>query len=385
VNYSRLVAVTSLILWTLSPAWATSPDKATQESQKSMMKELAEVSKAVKQMTEILIKVDPAALKADIRKYETALTPPEKYRLALSLAFREKQIELAPTDNKAIVLMPNERKILNEASHDADRTLAKVQELEKKLTPSDINNITSDNPNSFYREIGRFERHSPPACDFKAYTQMRKKVPFQALFKGGFESSIYIQASEGLYFRSYDQKINQLLKADSRFVSYRALADTFYDVPTPDTSPITGRSMEEVKAAEQKQIDRITKEWGANGIPVDQVRKAAFSFGQQSSECLSRFDPRFFDEYKMELTLIRGHHLLRKIRDYYLQKKSMPDDLRNLAVHSSTDPLFQSDEDGWYGTYVAELVHDKVRLLAYGPEKSAKEPPILIGELPLTK
>jgi len=87
----------------------------------------------------------------------------------------------------------------------------------------------------------------------------------------------------------------------------------------------------------------------------------------------------------MELTLIRGHHLLRKIRDYYLQKKSMPDDLRNLAVHSSTDPLFQSDEDGWYGTYVAELVHDKVRLLAYGPEKSAKEPPILIGELPLTK
>jgi hypothetical protein len=346
------------------------------------LKELKQVSAELMKLKEAWLKVDPAGLKDDLQKYKTVSDAREKFILSVSLAFRKKQMEIAPQTN-AIKLTQNEKKILNDAAQDSDRTVARVKEFEKKLTPSDIANITADNPNSFYRDLGRFEMHRPPSCDIKAYTQMRKKVPFHALFQGGMESSLYIKASEGLYSRSYNQKINQLLKTDPRFVAYRPLADTFYALTPADLSSVTHVTTDNVKEANQKQVDRITKEWSANGVPADQVRKVAFSFGEQSPECLGQFDPRFFDVYKMELTLIRGHRLLRKVRDYYVREGALPENLRSFALQDTTDPLFQSDEDGWYGTYVVEHDANKIRVRAYGPDKAAKKPSLLVGELPL--
>jgi hypothetical protein len=323
-----IAATTAFAVPTLhrSPAPAAS-HISTDVSTDVSMNVLAEVAKALKQMKETSAKAAPPPLKADL--------------------------------------------------------LAKVQEFESKLTPSDIATITGDNPNSFYQELGRFELHSSPSCDFKAYTQMRKKVPFRALYQGGKDSSVYIMSVEGLYARSYARKIIQLLKNDSRFISYRPLANSFYALSAgdaPSTTQVKPGSPEEAK---QKQIDEVTKEWEVNGISNDQVRKVAFEFGEESPECLGRLDTRFFDDYKMELTFIRGHYLLRKIRDYYLTNESMPDDIRAFAIEGTADTLFQSDEDGWYGTYVVEHVPGKVRLLAYGPDKGAKKPPILVGELPL--
>jgi len=84
-----------------TPAFA---DTAPQHSKvppslDSSLKELKQVSAEVMKLKQTWFKVDPAGLKTDLQEYKATSAPREKFKLAVSLAFRKIQMEIDPKTN----------------------------------------------------------------------------------------------------------------------------------------------------------------------------------------------------------------------------------------------------------------------------------------------
>lgn len=274
-----------------------------------------------------------------------------------------KQISLAILFFASMLIALDEGKILNK--------------FEASLTPKEIQFITQENPNSFYRKLGTFQSsYKAMDCTQKDYEKLKSELGLEKLVSIGDEVMTLSYHYELQYFKSYFPRIFSIIEKRTIPQADKEILKKNYAIEVQDLKLLDTYSKTRIPENEASLINK--------GLPKSKIKDFVVTTAIKSPQCLFGVHIPFYKMRKKDLMMERGKYLLTELQKQIMQTGIVPENSYKLPIKEG-HPIYGSYSDPYGNFYIVKKEGRNVVLYSQGESPDDAKVLTKIGSIEIKK